>query len=169
MSPATKRWPPVAPLLAGRPPRAFTLLEVLIALGIFALAAAAFLTAINSGVQVITRAAQNDAFGENQRFALRQILAIEDEETFEEGGEFTLPNDGFLMWAADIEPTQTLGVFRVELLLEQELDGENFGGAERREERLSVFLYRPAWGDPADNAALRDDVAQRFDDLQADR
>ncbi|MGF1453009.1 MAG: hypothetical protein ACFB21_13160 [Opitutales bacterium] len=143
---------------------AFTLLEVLLALGLFALAAGAFIQALTAGTDMMLRQRADGAAMQNVRFALRQLMRIESEEELEDGGEFTLPGDGFISWEAEIERTETVGLFRVEVTLEQELDSPD-GGFQNEEvsNTFTLFLHRPSWGDPADNSELIRDKELQFD------
>lgn len=148
-----------------RAQRAFTLLEILVALAIFALAAAAFVQALTAGTTVLTRERTTQNLAQNVRFALRQILLIQDEDELEEGGEFELPDGGYLDWEAEITPTDTLGLFQVDLTFAQE--GENASGEAFDEETVStIFVFRPTWGEAEDKQQLEEDLRRRFSDLR---
>jgi len=98
--------------------RGFTLLEVLIALTIFALAAvvlgASYVNVLLS-YQIAARSTQGD---EDVKFARAQLLAIADPKKIEEGGDFDAPGGRRVHWSAQIEPTETADLFLVHFLCE---------------------------------------------------
>ena len=153
-----------------RPFAAFTLLEVLIALGVFSVAAGAFVLALTAGTTLLTPQRDHDETALHLRFAMRQIVQITAEEAMEDGGEFELPGEdgGLVRWEATIEPTNTLGLFRVTLeIIDDTLLETAFGREEP--ERVTIFLHRPNWGDAVENASLRDQKERDFSDLRQGR
>ncbi len=152
-------------ILPGTARRGFTLVEVLLALGVFALAAAAFTAALTTGVEVLTRISRQDQLDLEARFVLRQVAAITDEELLKDGGTFALPGEREVSWEASLEPTSTLGLFAVEIRLEQPpLEVEpSWRRVEPLESTLWIYLYRPGWGDPADTERLRDQKLREFE------
>lgn len=122
----------------------FTLLEVLVSLGLFALASALLVQAALNAVRAY-ETVQSDSDQEQLfRFALRSIIAIEDREEIEDGGEIELPDDSTVDWEVEIEETEMVDLFQVSIQIE--LDGGNFGESEEDITRnYQVYLYRPDW------------------------
>lgn len=129
----------------------FSLLEVLIALAIFALSAVilggAYLNVL-TGYEVAGRAiARND----DVRFAREALLAEPDLEVVLKGGDFDAGNNRRAQWKATIEPTETTDVFKVNF--ECVVNGPELKKPERIRE--SFRLLRPTWSKAADREKIR--------------
>ena len=131
-----------------RPDRGFTLIEVLIALAIFALAAlylaAAYLNIQNS------YAAVSRGLGEDSdvAFSRNELLQITDLATAEAGVEYDTPDvpgdpSRHVKWTADIEPTNTPDVFTVTMTVVVAPSG---GTSQTTVDTFTVL--RPTWSDP---------------------
>ena len=149
--------------LKSKIPRGFTLLEVLIALTIFALAAvvlgASYVNVLLS-YQIAARSTQGD---EDVKFARAQLLAIADPKKIEEGGDFDSPGGRRVHWSAQIEPTETADLFLVHFLCE--INDPATPDAPRIEQDFRVL--RPTWSDPAERDKLRQEARQRIQELNA--
>lgn len=139
---------------------AFTLLEVLAALLIFALGAVvmggAYLNVLNS-YEVAKRSNTSD---EDLSFARAQLLAISDLPTAEAGMEF---DDGprHVKWTAAAEPTNTTDLFTVTFTCAiSDPQGEGRNVVE------TFMLLRPTWSDPATRTTLRQKAADRIAAVQ---
>lgn len=143
-----------------RPPgtRGFTLIEVLVSLAIFALAAvvlsAAYLNIIGSYRTLSTRHQ-----GEEDWKLLRATVLTEaDKEKVGQGGRIALADGRQLNWTAEIEPTEIADLFR--LTLEAETTPET--GGEPRQRRQVLHLLRPSWSEPGERDRLREITRQRI-------
>ena len=119
----------------------FTILEVLIALAIFALAAvllgSAYLNVLN-GYEVANRVLlRND----DVRFARDTLLAQADPEIVVKGGDFDGGNNRRVHWKAKFELTETTDVFLV--TFECEISAPELRQPERVTETFRVL--RPSW------------------------
>src|SRR6476646_6093133 len=89
--------------VGSRGPRGFTLLEVLVALCIFAMAAivlgSAYLNILNS-YEVLSRGMQ---VNEDFTFARQLVLTEPDRKKLEQGGEFDTTGNRRARWTAEIE------------------------------------------------------------------
>jgi general secretion pathway protein I len=140
---------------------AFTLIEVLVSLGIFALAAVVLGTAyvnVLVGYQTMRiRTAEK-----SETALVRAMLLAEPELTrAEKGGQVPLAAGGMLRWQATIEETSVADLFRVNL----EMEISPGGRAAQRRENLAFLLLRPTWS-KADQreklrAASRERLAER--------
>jgi general secretion pathway protein I len=137
--------------------RAFTIIEVLVALAIFALTAvvlgAAYLNVLN-GYEIARRANVNDG---EVYFARSQLLSLADLQTAENGAEFD-DGDRHVKWTAAVEPTSTTDLFTVTFtctVTEQ-------SAPQPRVVTESFMLLRPTWSDPADRTTLRANAASRI-------
>lgn len=137
---------------------AFTLLEVLIALAIFALAAvvlgATYVNALNAYEAVSRR----NAYDADLRFARSAVLTEADRDKAEEGGDLDLGGNKRAHWQADIAATETVDLFSVAWTCE-------INDPARREPYLvtqNFLLLRPTWSDPVERTKLLDKVKQRI-------
>src|SRR5688572_25187452 len=93
--------------------RAFTLVEVLVALVIFAMAAvvlgSSYLNVLNS-YQTVARGTQ---VNEDFAFARQLVLREPDREKLEQGGEFESAGGRRLKWSVEITSTLVPNVFNV--------------------------------------------------------
>jgi len=142
--------------------RAFTLLEVLVALSLFAVASAMLVQSALNAVRAYELVQPESNREQMFRFVLRTIIATEDREEMEDGGDITLPDDSVANWEAEIEETQLLDLFLV--TIEVELD-DGFGGSgEEITRSYQVHLYRPDWDYEDGN---RDEILEdRRDNLE---
>ena len=144
------------------PPGAFTLLEVLIALAIFALAAvvlgATYVNALNA-YEAVSRRNEYDA---DLRFVRSAVLTEPDREKVEEGADLDLGGNKRAHWHADIASTDTVDLFSVAWTCE-------INDPARREPyrvTQTFLLLRPTWSDPVERTKLLDQVKQRILELQ---
>ncbi len=138
--------------------RGFTLIEVLVSLAIFALAAVAlsatYLNIIGS-YRALAGRQQNE---EDWKWLRLAVLTEPDQQKIQSGGRIGLPDDQQMQWTATIEPTDVADLFH--LTLSAETSAANGREAWKREQ--SFLLLRPAWSDPADRDKLRDSSRQRI-------
>ncbi len=131
--------------------RAFTLVEVLISLAMFAFAAvvlgAAYVNVLLNYHNMQRRTAEKDDIA----FARATLLAEPQRERAEEGGELPLADGGRLRWNAEVEETDIADLFRVELIVEISPGGQ----AAMRRETQSFLLLRPTWSEPEERERLR--------------
>jgi hypothetical protein len=93
------------------------------------------------------------------RFVRSQIIQIADPDDVEDGGEISTLNLGEAVWSAEIEPTETVDLFKLLLEIEFENpDGEPIPYSEQ------LYLLRPTWGDSFERSALLDDVRKSIED-----
>lgn len=141
---------------------AFTLLEVLVALALFAMAAVVLGTAyvnVLNGYQVARRATVSDP---EVQFARAQLLAQADVELARRGGEFAAADGRAVHWTATIEPTTQADLFAV--TFDCEIAGHDTANAQKIRE---IFrLLRPTWSVATDRATLRAASRDRILKLQ---
>lgn len=131
--------------------KAFTLLETMVALAVFAMAAIVLGTAyvnVLNGYEVARRATAGNP---ELQFARAQLLTQTDVEVARQGGDFDAADGRRVRWTATIDPTDTADLFQV--LLECEITG---AGAAKDQKITQVFrVLRPTWSVPADRNTLR--------------
>lgn len=141
----------------------FTLLEVLVALTIFAMAAvmlgSSYLNVLNS-YEVVSRGVQ---INEDFAFARQQVLNEPDRKKVEEGGEFETAGARRAKWNVEIESTGVADVFRVAFTCE--IADPNRPEPERQVQ--TFLLLRPTWViDPGERGKLKEDAKTRILEIQ---
>ncbi|MBP7142419.1 MAG: prepilin-type N-terminal cleavage/methylation domain-containing protein [Opitutaceae bacterium] len=145
--------------------KAFTIIEVLVALAILALAAivlgSSYANVINSYFVMKKSARAEDDF----RFARAALLSEPDLKKAEEGADFTTADGRRIRWTAKVEPTSIADLFDVTFRCEA--GGNSAGEASSTEQ---VFrLLRPTWSDAAERDKLRAESQKRILEMQVRR
>lgn len=150
------------PSTTARSPAGFTLLEVLIALLIFTIAAVGLGTAyvnVLRGYEVAAQAVQVD---EEAKFARAQLLAEPDVEKAKTGADFESTDGRKVVWSSTIEATELPDLFTVTFVCET-------SGPMLKEpvKTTQVFrVLRPTWSQAADRGVLRQAVQDRIAEIQ---
>jgi len=137
---------------------AFTLVEVLVSLGIFALAAVALSTAYVNVLTTYHAMRARAGSADEIAFVRAALLAEPARDRAEQGGQLSLPAGGTLRWRAEIDEAFRADLFRVTL----EFEILPRGQSPSRRERQSFLLLRPTWSDPARREKLRDAFRARL-------
>jgi len=141
-----------------RPPRGFTLIEVLVSLAIFALAAVVLSVAYLNIIGSYRGLGERQQSEEDWKWLRSVVLVEPDREIVEQGGRLSLPDGRQVTWTAKIESAGVADLFRLTL----EAESAGTGGREGWNRREAVQLLRPAWSDPAERDRLRDQTRQRI-------
>jgi general secretion pathway protein I len=151
----------------GSPPaekivRGFTLLEVLCALVVFAMAAAvlggAYVNVLNAYHRIGGQVRNDD----DLRFARAALLAEPDLKKAEEGGRYSTVDGRTVQWEAVIEPTTVTDLFSVRFTCQ--IDDPKATSPARVEQVFRVL--RPTWSEPAERDKLRAEAQKRILELQ---
>jgi prepilin-type N-terminal cleavage/methylation domain-containing protein len=141
--------------------RAFTLIEVMVALVIVGLAGIVLVASYVNVLNAYASVNQATAKTEDVRFARAQLLTQADRTKAEQGDNFDLPGGGRATWKATIEETEVADLFHVTF------NCEISGAAEKGEDGTtteSFMLLRPTWsvGDVATKLkqAAKDKITQ---------
>ncbi len=131
----------------------FMLIEVLIALAIFGLAAVylvdgAFVASRTIRVMKDTREMEQDLL-----WVRSQVFQEADYEKMEEGGDIQALSMGEVKWETEIDMTEVLDLYKVRLTLDY--DGNDGLGIEPGQRVSQMLVYRPAWGRNSDFATER--------------
>lgn len=142
--------------------RAFTLIEVVLSIGLFVIAAGILSGSLYSGMQAY-RAARNDAQIENRyRLALREVMAISARDEFDRSGTVRLPDGGTARWEADLEQSGLVDLFTAQVVIRLDSGSGSNGFVlseeeARRGRTFELALYRPSWSDVTERSSLLDD------------
>lgn len=141
----------------------FTLVEVLVALVIFAMTAvvlgSAYLNVLNSYEAVSRGMRINEDFA----FARQQLLTEPDRKKVEEGGEFESVTGARFKWTAEISSTAVPNVFNVAFTCES----TETGNLTPVKQSQTFTVLRPSWvEDVAERDKLKADFKTRILELQ---
>ncbi|HEY8994760.1 MAG TPA: prepilin-type N-terminal cleavage/methylation domain-containing protein [Lacunisphaera sp.] len=140
------------------PRRAFTLIEVLVSLAIFALAAVALSLAYVNIIGSYRTLGAHQQSEEDWKLLRTVVLTEADPKKVEEGGRISLPDGRQLNWTAKIDPTEVADLFKLTL----QADVPASGNTEAWQQRQVMHLLRPAWSDPGERDRLREITRQRI-------
>jgi prepilin-type N-terminal cleavage/methylation domain-containing protein len=141
---------------------AFTLIEVLIALTVFAMAATYLTSTFVNALTARERSVSDDLLHADIRAVRMQLLLEPNLEDAEDGGEYPTLNHGEASWQALIEPTEIVDLFEVELTINFSQPPED--GPDSYQEKL--YLLRPTWSEGDERSDLLDEKRQ---DLESSR
>ena len=138
--------------------RGFTLIEVLMSLAIFALAAVSLGAAYSNVLMGRLALKQDEQRLDDQARCRAALLETPGFDDVESGGEIHLPGGRTARWQGKIEATSVSDLFAVQLTAEIEPPD----GGEAEEFTETRMLLRPTWSIPADRQKIRDEVRQRL-------
>lgn len=149
--------------VAASPRRAFTLLEVLVALVVFAMAAVVLGSSYLNVLNTYEAAARGMVVNEDFAFARDRVLREPDRQKLEQGGEFEAVGGRRVKWSVEIESTTMPNVFQVAFTCE--IADPARTEPERRTQTFTVL--RPTWvTDTAERDKLKEEVKRRILELQ---
>lgn len=133
--------------------KGFTLIEVVIAVAIFAMAATVLISGFTNALLAREHGVNQDQFNADLRSVRMQLLLEPDIDEATRGGRFEMLGSGRASWEARIEPTSVVDLFQVDFRVIFENPPK--GLPANYEETL--YLLRPTWSDRAE----RSDLLQR--------
>lgn len=128
----------------------FSLIEVVIAVALFAMAATVLSSTFVNALLARDRVQSNDIRNADIRAVRLQLLLTPNLEDAEDGSEIETLSNGEATWRAEIEPTNVIDLFRVELYIEF-LDPQEEQEASHQE---TLYLLRPTWSESSDRSDL---------------
>jgi len=149
----------------------FMLIEVLVALAIFGLAAVYLVDGAFVASRTIRLMKDSRELEQDLLWVRSQVLTEPSYEKLEEGGELSALTMGEVEWEVEVEMTEVLDLYLVNLTLEYE--GNDDFGIEPGERNSQMYLLRPSWGGHADFATERnrllEDKRDKIRDLKTER
>jgi len=139
--------------------RAFSLIEVLVALAIFALAAVGLGAAYSNVLLGRQALKQYDVGAEDMARCRAALLETVNFDDIEVGGDIYLPDDRMARWQGKVEPTAVSDLFAV--TLSAEIQKETGGEFIPRKEETRLLL-RPSWSTASDRKVIRDAAKERL-------
>lgn len=140
-------------------PRGFTLLEVLVSLGMVALAAVVLGTAYVNVLFSYHAMQGRDAEEADAAFARALVLSEPARARAADGGRMERSTGGTMHWRAEIADTALPDLFWVAL----EIEFAPVAGAAPRLRREYFHVLRPSWSQPSRRAELRADFRRQLE------
>lgn len=143
---------------------AFTLIEVLIAVAIFAMAASVLMSAFVNALLSRESAVQYDLLNADIRAVRMQLLLEPSFEDAEDGDEYETVHSGEASWEAQVVPTNVVDLFQVELSIRFSEPPEGLV-ADYTE---TLYLLRPTWSRSDERSDLLQDKREALEDTRRD-
>lgn len=140
----------------------FTLLEVLVSLAIFAMAAVVIGATYVNALNAYQAADSRNEYTQDLRFVRTAVLTQADRDKVEEGGDISLGDNQRAHWQADIEPTTTADLFSVTWTCEI-TDPKQ---PKPYKVTQTFLLLRPTWSDSVARSQLLDQAKQQILEIQ---
>lgn len=133
--------------------RAFTLLEVLLALALFSVAGLVLAAAYTNVLNNVEKVKLDQALEDELALVRAQVLLQPELEEVERGGDLPTLNYGAARWRATVTPSERIAdLFRVDLEIELEGRGES---PTPRTIGQTLWVLRPDWSEPTERDNLR--------------
>ncbi|HWA29301.1 MAG TPA: prepilin-type N-terminal cleavage/methylation domain-containing protein [Lacunisphaera sp.] len=146
-------------LRSSRFTRAFTLIEVLVSLAIFAIAAVVLSVSYLNIIGSYRSMSHRHDTEEDWKWVRSVVLAEPEKEKVEEGGQLALPDGRQVNWSAKIEQAGVADLFRLTL----EVDAPASGTIPAWQRSEALHVLRPSWSDPTVRDELRNKTKQRVE------
>ena len=130
--------------------RGFSLIEVILAIALFAISAVVLSQSFVNGLQILDAFQSKKSFYQDLQFVRRQVLTIADRDEIEAGGEIETVGSGRARWDAAIESTNVVDLHKVTLTVT--FSGKD--GRESEEVQKEHYLLRPTWSDLTERLEL---------------
>lgn len=136
--------------------RGFSLIEVVLAIALFALFAVVLSKSFVNGLRALDQFQRKKSFYQDLQFVRRQVLTIADRDEIEKGGAIETVSSGRARWDVQIESTNVVDLHKVELTVSFS-EGDINGGEDIQREH---YLLRPTWSDSSERLELLDEKRQ---------
>lgn len=146
---------------------AFTLIEVIVALALFGIAATVLASAYVNVLNAMDSVKGDQVFEQEIALVRAQVLLEPELEKVEEGGDIPTAGLGDAVWRAIVTPSETTAdLFQVELEM---TFPPAAGQADERTVTQTLWLLRPQWSEPSERDALRTKTRERLQELKRGR
>ena len=137
----------------------FTLIEVVIAVALFAMASVILTSTFVNALQVRERVTSNDVRDADIRAVRLQLLLQPNRDDAEDGDRIETLTNGEATWRAQIEPTEVIDLFRVQFEIEFREPQDD----QLPTYRETLYLLRPTWSEADERSDLLQDKKEELD------
>ncbi|WP_269523859.1 PulJ/GspJ family protein [Coraliomargarita parva] len=137
---------------------AFSLIEVIIAVAIFAMAATILTSTFVNALLAREKAREVEQLDADIQTVRLQLLLQPSRDDAEDGGECPTLNYGTATWRAIIEPTEVIDLFKVTFTIEFPEPPEGQAASHTEE----LYLLRPTWSESDERSDLLEDKRQEL-------
>lgn len=141
---------------------AFSLIEVVIAVAIFAASASVLMSAFVSALLARDRGVSNDLLNADIQTVRMQLLLEPNLDDAEDGDEYQTLHSGEASWEASIESTEVVDLFQVQLSIRFSDPPEGLPG----DYVESLYLLRPTWSESDERSELLQDKREALEDTR---
>ncbi|MDQ8193372.1 type II secretion system protein [Coraliomargarita sp. SDUM461004] len=141
---------------------AFTLVEVLIAVAIFAMTASVLMSAFVNALLARESAANYDRLNSDIRAVRLQLLLKANLEDAEDGDHYETLHCGEATWEAQIIATNIIDLFQVQLNIHFSDPPEGLPS----DHSEALYLLRPTWSESDERSDLLQDKREALEDIR---
>lgn len=132
---------------------AFTLMEVVVALGLFAIMAVALLQSVVNVQEMLIQMDERKGDDDAKRFVMRRVMESATRDEVTAGGMVQLSDGSSVNWTATLVDTTVPDLHHLTLILEET------GG---KPETLELWAYRPGWSDSDTRSTLLQNLREEY-------
>ena len=143
---------------------AFSLIEVIIALAVFALAATVLMSSFVDALLARESTSNKSLINTDIRAVRMQLLLEPSIEAAEDGNEYESLSSGEASWIATINPTNVVDLFKVNFSIEFREPPEGHSGSYKE----ILYLLRPTWSEIDERDELLQDKRKELLDSRRD-
>ena len=143
---------------------AFSLIEVVIALAVFALAATVLMSSFVDALLAREGTSNKSLINSDIRAVRMQLLLEPSIEAAEDGNEYESLSSGEASWMATINPTNVVDLFEVDFSIEFRDPPEGHSGSYKE----ILYLLRPTWSEIDERDELLQDKRKELLDSRRD-
>ncbi len=128
----------------------FSLIEVVVALAIFAMAAVVLSDTFVNALLAREKGLSNDVYNRDIQVVRMQLLLEPNRDNAEDGNTYETLSNGSANWESSIEPTNVVDLFKVEFRIE-------FSEPQKDQEAVykeTLYLLRPTWSESDERSNL---------------
>ena len=141
---------------------AFTLIEVVIAVALFAMASIILTSTFVNALQLRDRVTSNDIRDADIRAVRLQLLLEPNRDDAEDGDRIETLKNGEASWRAQIEPTEIIDLFSVRF----EIEFQDPQGGQLATYSELLYLLRPTWSEADERSTLLQEKKEAIDDIR---
>ena len=142
--------------------QAFSLIEVVVALALFAMAAVVLSASFVNALLAREKGQSNDLRNADIRAVRMQLLLQPSLEDAEDGDRYQTLHNGEANWRTTIEPTNVVDLFQVDLSIEFMAPQQG----QQASHRETLYLLRPTWSESSERAQLLEEKRRELQNLR---